>query len=91
MSTTIRKMHTQLKTWREKIDRLAARDARSGAQADSSSAQRIEELKALYAAALKEFTGFRTADAEGRASLKPRTVSAWNALAAACRSPKPIV
>lgn len=84
MSTTFRKMDAQLKTWRDKIDRLAG----PGAQAETPT-QRIDELRALHAAALKEYTGFRAADAEERAGLKPRTVLAWNALATAIRSPKP--
>jgi len=84
MSTTFRKMDAQLKTWLDKIERLAG----PGSRVDAPT-QRIDELRALHAAALKEYTGFRAADADGRVSLKPRTVLAWNALAAALRSPKP--
>ena len=59
--------------------------------ADAVPAGRITELRSLHATALKEFTVFRAADAEERANLKPRTVVAWNALAAAVKRPKPAV
>ena len=89
MSTTVRKMDAQLKTWHEKIDRLAAQNPPSAAANGLESTGRIDELRALHAAALTEFTGFRVADAAERAILKPQTVVAWNALAAAIRTPKP--
>ena len=89
MSTTIRKMDTQLKTWRDRIERQAAQDPQRGVPAGVTPTQHFDKLRALHAAALKEFTGFRAADAEARADLKPRTVKAWNALAAAVKSPRP--
>lgn len=91
MSTTLRKMDTQLNTWLARIERMAARTPSPDAPADSLRDGRVTELRALHAAALKEFTGFRAADAEERANLKPRTVVAWNALAAAIKRPKPAV
>ena len=91
MSTTLRKMDTQLNTWLARIERMAARTASPDSPADAVPAGRITELRALHATALKEFTVFRAADAEERANLKPRTVVAWNALAAAVKRPKPAV
>lgn len=89
MSTTVRKLDTQLKTWRDRIENLAAQGPQAGAAADTGSPQRIAELRALHAAALVEFTGFRGANAAQRAILKPQTVVAWNALAAAIRTQRP--
>ena len=89
MSNTFRKMDTQLKTWRERIELMAARDPQSGDHAGAPSPQRIAELRALHAAAQTAFTGFRTAAADERAGLKPQTVLVWNALAAAVKTPKP--
>jgi len=69
MSTTLRKMDTQLKTWLARIDRMAARTATPDSPADAVPAGRITELRSLHATALKEFTVFRAADAEERANL----------------------
>lgn len=89
MSTTIRKMDTQLKTWRNRIERLAAQDPQRDVPAGVTPDQHFDKLRALHATALTEFTSFRAADAAARADLKPRTVKAWNALAAAVKIPKP--
>lgn len=89
MSTTVRRLDTQLKTWRDRIEKLAAQGPPAGATTDAGSAQHIAKLRALHAAALVEFTGFRGADAAQRAILKPQTVVAWNALAAAIKTPRP--
>ena len=89
MNTTIKKMDTQLKTWRDRIERLAAQDPQRGVPAGVTPAQHFDKLRALHAAALKEFNSFRVANAEARADLKPQTVKAWNALATAVKRPKP--
>lgn len=89
MSTTAKRLDTQLKTWRDRIEHLAAQGPQAGAPAGAGSPQRIAELRALHSAALAEFTGFRKADAAQRVILKPQTLVAWNALAAAIRTQRP--
>lgn len=89
MSTTARQLNTQLKTWRDRIEDLAAQGLQHGAAAGAGSLERVAELRALHTAALAAFTGFRKADAAQRAILRPQTVVAWNALAAAIRTPRP--
>ncbi|MBK6733661.1 MAG: hypothetical protein IPG61_06150 [bacterium] len=91
MSTTLRKMDTQLKSWLARIEDMAARTPPPDATAEALTSRRVTELRALHATALTEFTGFRAARDEERAALKPRTVVAWNALAAALKRPKPAV
>jgi len=86
MSTTFRKMDKQLKTWRDRIEWQAAQPVET---VGTPSAQRIAELRAMHEAALTAFTGFRAADADARAGLKPQTVLVWNTLAAAVKTPRP--
>lgn len=89
MGRTVRKLNTQLKTWRDRIENLAAQGQQPDTAAEANSPQRIAELRALHATALTEFTGFRRADVAQRVILRPQTVVAWNALAAAIRTRKP--
>ena len=91
MGRTVRKLNTQLKTWRDRIETLADQGLQPATAAESNSPPRIAELRALHATALREFTGFRLADAAQRVILKPQTVVAWNALAAAIRIRKPAI
>jgi hypothetical protein len=86
MSTTFRKMDKQLTTWSNRIERLATQPVET---AGTPTPQRIGELREMHAAALTAFTGFRAADAEARAGLKPQTVLVWNRLAAAVKTPRP--
>jgi hypothetical protein len=91
MEAAVEKMEAQLKLWDMKIDKLAAKTLKVGAQASFEELMYIDELKALRAIALSRYDEFRVAAAGDtrRAHLKAEMKSAWNELDAAFKNPKP--